>query len=109
MNTEDLELPVETESEPEAKAILPEKLDDIVILNGKKERKLSDILTSQCILCILLAIVLLVLNISLPKYSEMILIEYSSESSAESPLNQALTALVEKISAFLNSSPNDRT
>lgn len=105
MNNENAEL---RQAEAESEAIQSDDFDDIVVLNLKKDRKLSDVLTMQCILCILLVITLLILNISLPKYSEMIINEYSAESSAESSLNQSLLALVEKISTLLNSAPNDR-
>lgn len=106
MNNEELYLKPDTENIPEPEVLQPE--DDILLLTEKKNTRFSDILTTQCILCILLLITLLVLNIVQPKYSEMILTEYSAEASADSPLNQSLMSLVEKISAFLNSAPNDR-
>lgn len=96
------------ENNQESESFQNDGFDDIVILNPKKDRKFSDVMTMQCILCILLVIALLILNITIPKYSEMIISEYSAESSAESSLNQSLLILVEKISTFLNSAPNDR-
>lgn len=80
--------------------------DEPVIIARDGARRFGDIVTAQCVICILLAIAYILLNIFQPQYSNMLSKQYHEEASAESPLNNALFTLAENISALLNSKPN---
>lgn len=87
--------------------------DEDVIEEIKKKRniqdvKTSDIITMQCILCIVLAIMFVIISMTLPKISSQVIEKYKSESSTENDVNDTLVAIVLKISDFVNSTPNDR-
>ncbi len=86
--------------------------DDIIeeIKNKRKvnDIKIGDIITTQCILCIILAIIFVIINMLLPKLSSQIVGNYHSYNDVNSEVNDTLIAIVSKISDFVNSTPNDR-
>lgn len=75
----------------------------------EKDAKLGDIITMQCILCIILAIAFILVNILLPKLSAEVVEKYHAESASDSKVNDALVSVVEIISKFMNSTPADGT
>lgn len=91
-----------------------EIIDEEKLINEVKEKhrqpgtKFNDIITMQCIVCILLAIAFVTLNIALPKISSDIVTKYKSESVYDKQVNDVLVSIVSKISDFMNTSPNDR-
>ena len=100
--------------EEENEVYQTEVIDDADIFEEiKKKRqvndiKTGDIITMQCILCIILAIIFIAINMLLPKISNQLIEKYKSETSLSSDVNDTLVAIVSKISDFVNSSPNDR-
>lgn len=80
--------------------------EESVIIAHEGARRLGDIVTAQCIICILLAIAYIMLNIFKPEYSDMLSKQYHEVASVQSVLNNALHSLAEDISAFLNAKPN---
>lgn len=73
----------------------------------EKDAKLGDIVTMQCILCIILAIAFVLANILLPKVSDAIMEKYHVESAADSAISGALVAAVASISDLLGATPID--
>ena len=100
--------------EEENEVFEPEILDDSDIFEEIKNRrtrsdvKISDIVTMQCIMCIVLAILAISLNLLLPKFSVQIIEQYKAESTAPSEVNDTLVAIVSQISNLMNATPNDR-
>lgn len=74
----------------------------------RSDVKTSDIITMQCILCIVLAILVIVMNMLLPQLTGNILENYKAASSAPGESNGTLVSIVSKISDFMNATPNDR-
>lgn len=100
--------------EEENQVFQTEVIDDSEFFEEiKKKRqandiKTGDIITMQCIICIILAIIVVMINMLLPKISNQIIEKYKSETTISSDVNDTLVAIVSKISDFVNSTPNDR-
>ena len=85
-----------------------EILEDIKRKREAEPTRFSDILTMQCILCLILVISMIVLNMLIPKLSKQLIQQYRMESVSDSGANDALEVLVTKLSDFVNSTPSDR-
>ena len=83
-------------------------IDEIKQKRNQKSEKVSDVITMQCIVCIILAIAFVVINIVLPKLSEDIVQKYRTVSVSDDKVNDALVSIVSTISDFMNTAPNDR-
>lgn len=96
----------ETAKEKTSDEILEsELLEDIRIKRAGGKTKITDIITMQCIMCILLAIVFLVVNIIIPKMAEEVVVGYKDLSIKEEKINEVIAIAAQKISEFMNSTP----
>ena len=83
-------------------------IEDIKNKRKSNDIKTGDIITMQCILCISLAIIFVIINMLLPKITSEVISKYQYETTESSDLNNTLVSIVSKISDFVNSTPNDR-
>lgn len=101
-------------NEEEVVDTAPEEFDDTEVLEHIRARqsahevKASDIVTMQCIFCIILAILAIVLNLLMPQFTEKLIERFKVESFSPAETNEALAAIMSQISDFMNATPNGR-
>ena len=71
--------------------------DEITTAHAFKKTSLSDVITIQCILCIILAILAVAANIFLPKITEDIISEYNSINSPQEKTNSEINSFINRL------------
>ncbi|MEG0614492.1 MAG: hypothetical protein RR540_01950 [Oscillospiraceae bacterium] len=69
--------------------------------------KISDIVTIQSIICVILVILFLLANILMSNFANAFAEKFNKESDIKSELNSTISTIVTKIADFVNSTPND--
>lgn len=111
---ESINMPVSDEMKNETEEFQGEVIEenavneDVFDKYDTKSHRFREVMTTQCIICIIIAIIIAILNLTKPDVVRNIQDEYNNLSASSEKVNDALVSLVSSISDFLNSSPNDR-
>lgn len=102
------------ESENEIFEKSDEKIEEDAAIELIKEKKIgfnvktSDIITMQCIICLIISILFVISKILFPEVLNEISKAYKNQITVQNDMNGTLMTIAQKISDFLNSTPNDR-
>lgn len=67
------------------------------------EEKISEVIITQCIICVLLILIFVVMNIFCPEISQSMLLKYKEHTGAE--MDRVLVNAVDKIIEFASAIP----